>query len=176
LNQEQKTNQKTERKIKMKTSKRTPVLFIAAVLISMALAACNNNPVNESSNVSSGNDLAELLTVRDGGKRVLNLDKFMMPGENWIISIKDFGLEKVDGLVSVSVDAEDPRVPPYQTTGNCSDIGILVEDNHSSAVSDCRADGFWSNSLVLVNTSKSPLLVTAVVIGMSKSKYVPDEW
>lgn len=154
---------------------KTAVLIMAVTMISTVIAACNINPVNESSDVSRTDSPAGLLTVRDAGKRVLNLDKFMMPGESWIISADDFGSKEVDALVSISVDAVDPRVPPYQTTGDCSNIRIFIEDKQSGTFTDCRADGLFCKSVVLVNAYESPLSVNAVITGTGKTVSVSDE-
>lgn len=153
----------------MKTAKRNLALGLLAIMLTVFAAACNQNPVSDLSGTGSSLQSSELATYKDQGKKVLNVDVFLSAGEKWKISTSDFDQYGLDAFVAITVDATDPRVPVYQTSGECGQIGIYVSGKNAATQSKCAADNFESNEIVLVNHSSIGLSVSAVIIGLDKS-------
>jgi hypothetical protein len=119
---------------------------------------------------NSDNSLSNLPTAKEQSKKVLNFETFLVPGEKWTISVSDFDQLGLDAFISVSVDATDLRVPAYQTTEECGSIGIIIDGRSAASNSKCRADNFEASSITLVNNSDKSLSVSALIIGIEKSK------
>lgn len=161
---------KTKRRIKMNTAKRNLALGLLAIMLTVFAAACSQNPVSDQSAASSSLQSSELATYKDKGKKVLNVDVFLNAGEKWKISTSDFDQYGLDAFVAITVDAADPRVPVYQTTGECGQIGIYISGSYAATQSKCSAENFESSEIVLVNHSSTGLAVSAVIIGLNKSE------
>lgn len=149
---------------------RTLVLSVLAMLAVFMAAACNQNPVSNTGSENRNHSLSGQPTVKDQGKRVLSMEAMLLPGEEWTISVSDFDQMGLDAFISVSVDAQDLRVPAYQTSEECGNIGIMLDEKYESLSQKCRADNFEATSIKLVNKSERTLWVTSVLIGINKSK------
>ncbi len=153
----------------MKTQRKFKGLILTAAILILGVAACNQNPVSDLTAEGKSYETSGLSTVKDQGKKVLNVESFLNPGEKWKISTSDYDQYGLDAFVSIDVDAVDPRVPVYQTSGECGKIDIYIDGVDAYSSRKCGADDFKASEIVLQNQSESGLSVSAVIGGVGYS-------
>ncbi len=153
----------------MTTSKKNLGLLLIAVIVAINVTACNQDPVGNMNSEGKSFETSGLATVKDQGKKVLNLESFLNPGEKWKISTGEYDREGVDAFVSINIEAVDPRVPVYQSADKCREIAIYIQGTDAASNRKCGADNFKANEIVLENMSESGLYVSAVIVGVEIS-------
>lgn len=156
----------------MFTQMRKLVFCMVITVISIAFAACNESPIGNSGSLSRNEGMATQPPGRNTESRVLILESFLIPGEEWNIRVSDFDQMGLDAFIAVSVQVIDPMVPPNKSSEECGAIGILIDGKFKDIYAKCRAENFDAQSITLINKSGTYLSVLAEVTGISKSKQI----